>query len=468
MANHFYKYFYFYILALSTFLGFVFFGWTLYFGEFFSDDFTWLWQGQKIGSDLTKMLTYKMSSFFSPVLNAFYAIFFAFFKFKIWVYFFADLIVHILNSFLVGVLIFQFFKKYFAAVLAVFFTAAAGTAYEPLVWVASNLHSWATLFILTSVVSYNHFLNSKRWCFAFFTFIFFILSFLTKEIAIVAPFLLLGVFFVYKKRHNSFAESAVHKLLAIFVFLSTIIYSIFQIIWQSKSSTLVQGVWDLELSRIFRLPIALFDLIIPLNPILTEKIGWLIWLFAFFGFIFIIYKFKNQSVILYGIFWSVISCLPTIFFITEYWWNPLPSRYTYLPRAGIVVFLIGIYVFLSQKSLIKKRIFSFLLLIVLLWQFIFWISVVSREYDYVYQSGRTLRQAIIEINEKKYIEKVIVAPNRPFEGNIAHIVGAFETLSAIKEKNIIFLEENEKRKIEPNQAMLFWNAQTRSYEVEFY
>jgi hypothetical protein len=64
----------------ATIVTAVYFGWVLVYGYFFSDDFTWIWHGSRIASGELSVWTAKMSSFYSPVLNAFHAYFFALFK----------------------------------------------------------------------------------------------------------------------------------------------------------------------------------------------------------------------------------------------------------------------------------------------------------------------------------------------------------------------------------------------------
>ena len=60
--------------------------------------------------------------------------------------------------------------------------------------------------------------------------------------------------------------------------------------------------------------------------------------------------------------------------------------------------------------------------------------------------------------------RLYILPERPFESNNSHIIGAAETIAGYKEAKIIFTPDL-KQVLEPGEAALYWNPYLRQYEV---
>lgn len=448
------------LYILATLIIFACFGWTLIIGEFFSDDFTWLWQGQKVGMSLSKALTYHMSSFFSPVPNLLYSFLYSYFGYLASVYFLFNIFVHITVSFLVGILLHKLTANKTATVIGVALAAVAGTAYEPLVWVGSNVHSLTTLFILVAVLCYYSLLQSGRSFWALGCYIAILLALGTKEVSVVIPGLLVLIFFLKFFRREGVPKNRTHFLLALIVFVTFALYIMYQYIWQHNAWTVTSGVWQWRLTSFIRLPIIILDMAIPLSPILNDFTAWGIWVTAILIVSIFIVFFWRHSSIMFGLGWTIMTVLPTMFMTVDNWWRPLASRYTYLPRIGIIIIIASAYS-ITRSVRVKYASFTFITLL-LLWQTVYWVNVVRSEYGYVYKSGSSLLQTARLISEH-HISRVLVAPNRPFEGNPAHIVGALEIIANIKEKNIVFLDEKIAPAINDDEVLMTWDPQQRIY-----
>ena len=246
----------------------VLFGWTLWYGYFFSDDFTWLWHGSKILSGEITILGAHMSSFFSPVLNAFYAFSVALFGLSAWWYFLFGLSIHSMNSIFVGLLTRELTTSHIAGWFAAVLFALTAGAYEPLVWIGANMHSLAVLFMLTSVFCVFRSFDKKN-TFAWLTasFLGLVLAFGTKEIAIITPILLVAVA-IYRKK---FVPSAWYIVYWVGVLGVSIAYAMKQYIAQSQSVWVTGGTLSFSPQFLLRLPVSLFDVFIPLRSILTDK-----------------------------------------------------------------------------------------------------------------------------------------------------------------------------------------------------
>ncbi len=432
----------------------------MFYGSFFSDDFTWLWHGQLLDNDVWKILTYRVSSFYSPALNAFYSVFFSLFGYATWIYFLAGLVVHTLVSFLTGVLTYQLTKKTSASIVALCFVAVAGSAYEPIVWIAANLHSIATVFILASVIAYNTFLESKRAQHACLTFIFVLCAFGTKEIAVITPFLLVVSGFYHFSSKKKIEKSWLHWALIASVGTVTMMYIVQQYIWQHSALTVSEGWWHPNILSIVKLPFLIADLFLPVFTMVgtTGAI-----LTAMCVCILVLLGLVRNRTIGYGLLWILITALPTLFFSTVHWWGPLASRYAYLPRVGAGIIAGAIFTEVFKFKKYSMACYIMLLLV----NACSWIYIVSRDYPYVYASGRTLQKAVRDIGIQG-IRPVYIAPYRPFESNVASIVGAFRTLTALGDEDIIFLHSNDHPNYAHGSAELIWDEAGRTYRVNYY
>lgn len=465
MLKHIYIHKFSYLLFLiSAITSFVLFCWTLFYGQFFSDDFTWLWHGQRIGFDLVKMFTWRMASFYSLTLNVFWAIFYNLFGYTTWIYFLAGIIIHGINSFLAGYIILLLTKNKKLALISSLFIAIAGTAYEPLVFVGANLHSFAVLLILSALVFYIKFYKPNKCLSAILCLSFFILALVTKEVAIISGILILGLFVILYWQNREVVITLKHKILLVLLMLINGAYGLIQFLWQRQGLAITDGSWQLGLKPLVRIPLIIFDMIIPLKYFLSNQTSILFLIISTSILIIGIFYLRKIKLFWYGLFWIVITTLPTIFFITTHWWDVSSSRYTYIARVGLI-FIIGALYLKINKNLRLKQVFTILLVILLICQTVFWIITVQKEYPYVYNSGRTLIKTVKQIDSNN-IDQVYVAEERPFANNPAHIVAAFETLSDIKEEQIIFLEKDQEYELSENQILLYWNEELQTYQIK--
>jgi len=460
------------LFILSTAISILVYGWVIFQGYIFSDDFTWLWHGQKIANSMTNILTFRMSSFYSPVMNAFYSVMYSLFGYDPQPLFFIGLLVHILVSFLSGVLAFQLIRSRLVSGVVVVLAAFAGGAYEPLVWIGANMHSFVTLFILSCLIFYYHYLATKKTLSLLFAFAFFIFAVGTKESAIITPALLLLLTLYYRLEQNKYILSK-----SIILYWSAIItlagiYSYQQYLWQKSSIWVQSGIWQINFSSILRLPLIVLDNFIPLSFLtvhLTNLSAIFLWLFSLLFLALLLYKFRQLKLIWLGFVWLIITISPVIFFRTEYWWQPLASRYNYLPRFGAILIISVIlhYLIVQNKS---RHIISGLIYVVIITTFAqiyFMAATITTEYNYVYNTGRSLVRAMEKINQIGP-QKIIVRWDHPFTANNAHLVGAVAIITDIREENIIFLKPDEPEELKNNQSvLLYWEPNLRQYEVKY-
>jgi len=456
------------LILVSTAISFAVFGWVIFKGYLFSDDFTWLWHGQKIDNSLHNILTFRMSTFYSPTMNAFYSLMYSISGYNPQPLFLIGVGIHILVSLLAGIFVWQLSKSKLISIITSCLVAFAGTAYEPLVWISANMHSLVSLFILICLVSFYKYLSTEKIFYLILSFVSFVLALGTKESAIITPALLFATF-IYYKIENKRKLKKTHLIFWGGIILLSIIYLYQQFFWQKSSIWVQTGVYGINFATFFRIPFILMDNFIPISlfNISSAWIAGLLWLVATSIFSFILFKFKKLKLIWFGFFWLLVSISPFIFFKAESWWEPLASRYNYLPRIGAIIILTAIlqYLITQNKSRYIISGLIYFVVISIFAQLFIVEKAISTEYEYVYNTGRSLTETMQTIN-KINPDKILVRWDHPFTANNAHIIGAASIIANINESDINFLEKNSDETLEPREILMYWNPQIRRYEIK--
>lgn len=453
------------LLIGSSLITALFFGWIAWIGYFFSDDFTWLWHGQKLLANLPAIFTAHMSSFYSPVVNTYFT--FLLPVFGTWApgYYLVNLSVHALVAWLCGVFAWQATRSRTCAFGVMTLVALVGSAYEPIVWIASNLHSIATLFIVTACVSYYAFLETKKILPALVCFCATALAFLTKEIAIVTPALLLltGIILHRGTSHTRISGYS-HAILIGSIATITALYGYQEYLWQQGGYSVSSGIWTINAVALSHYPYALMQMIAPIERIMSLSTApWIFWI-GIVGWLSLFLLSRSRPLAIFGLLWMVISLFPVIFFSDPESPFLIASRYTYLARIGLIFVLIELLAPLlrSPRTILKTTLAISVLALVAVPHLLSLNEKIRTEYAYVFGTGRTLVPAIRHLNDYPGYT-MVVSHERPFDNNDAAIVGAASVIAHIPESRIIFLEKNEKKTLKPREALLAWDAAARSF-----
>jgi hypothetical protein len=448
------------ILGPFLFIGLLLFGWVLKFGYFFSDDFYWLYQAQRI-SGFSDVLFFKISTYHSPVLNFFYYVFYNLFYYQAHWYFLATILVHILVAYFLFLFIYKITKKKSISLFSAMFFLLAGSAYEPIFWIAANLHVFATIFILLFIYFYWQFLNTHKIKHFIISFLFFLLAINTKEIAFISIFLMLATYLFFKFKNKETRAYIYNKILVFLIFIVTIVFGFLEYIWQRNSPAINSGYWQLDFSQFLRWPVIIVDTIIPFFRWINIDNYFYIYTLSLILIISLIYFLKKSLLFWYGLSWILIASLPTIFAVDKLW-MPLASRYTYLLKIGTVFILCALLARLLKK--VPKKIVYIFIFSLFVYNVFYWVNIVKKDYPYVYQSGRALKEVVLKIAPQNPANIFMVRP-LPFEGNTAHIVGAFSTLMDYPKEKIIFIDQ-ENLPENPNGIIVYWDHQKRVYFFE--
>ena len=443
--------------------GILLFGWLMKFGYFFSDDFTWLWHAQKMHS-LQDILTFKMASYYSPVMNAFYYIHYHLFYYQTAYYYLSTIIVHVLISFIIFLIIGKISSQKKLAILGAIFFLIAGSAHEPVMWLAANIHVFATLFVVLAVYFYILFLDNHKLQYAGLTLIAFVLALCSKEIAFVSfPLIVLtGLYFGLKNKKLD--KTFAHKVLLVLLAVGTIIYALFEYQWQRHSTALSSGYWQLDLSQFLRWPVIIVDTLLPFSKLVDFQSRYFFYLASVLLLAILFYYLRKSKLFYFGLLWIMLASLPTIFAVDKLW-MPFASRYTYLPKIGAVLLLVALLhkLFATWKP---KYVYS-LVGLVFACNVAYFVYVALSEYPAVYQTGLSLTEVVEEIGQLQATQVFMVYPF-PFKENHAHVVGVFSTLINLPEDKIILIDPKELESVESeaNSVRVYWDAKKESYFIK--
>lgn len=241
-------------IVLIAFLVILYF-WRLLFFNFVTDDFFHLRIGQfKNPEEFITLFTFSHSLetsefiFYRPLTTqVYYGLLSKLFGFNPFPFHLFSLVVHILNTFLVYKLTsFLLRNKYrlFASLAAIFFglnpsqTIAVG-------WAGTFQEIGVTFFIILSIFSFLKHLNTRKTVLFLGSFLFFIFALMSKENAMVLPFILLLMIFFFGNRKDLI------KLVPFFIIL--IFYTYFHFIKysfkQSEGYTFVVNLQALNTLR---------------------------------------------------------------------------------------------------------------------------------------------------------------------------------------------------------------------------
>lgn len=274
---------------------------------------------------------------------------------------------------------------------------------EAIAWVSASSTLIYSFFYLAAIISYLYYLKNDKRKFLVFTLLLFLLSLLSKVMAITLPFLLILIDFYYKRKLGSkkviiekipfFILSIIFGIIAIygrkfanhftneFTFFDKIFIMIYQVFWY-----ILKFFVPSELSAFYPNPKKVngfLPIIYYISPIFIILFG------------FVSYRIKKHwKKILFGLFFFLIPVSLTLK-IVQVGDTITADRYTYIPYIGLLIFVGFFYHYLITKKPTTKPFliagFSILFL---------FFSVVTYNRTKVWKSSRTLWADVILKNNK--------------------------------------------------------------------
>jgi tetratricopeptide (TPR) repeat protein len=286
---------------------------------------------------------------YQPVTMLFYAIDYKIGAGHASLFHFNNILLHLLNTYLVFVLIKRISpKNIVVALITSAFFAVHPMHVESVVWVAERKDVLYTFFFLLSLIIYTYYLKSDRFKPLIITFIFFVLSCLSKSAAVILPLVLLLLDYYSNRKYNW--KMIVEKLP---FFAISIIFGLVAI--QSQKGA-VQDMAP-NMSAIKHISVVsysflmyLFKAFIPVNlsaiyPYPKDLAGLLPIIYylsiLFVGLIlfFVWYSLRVGKDIVFGFLFFVITIILVLQFV-QVGAASMADRYTYVPYIGIF-FIVG-------------------------------------------------------------------------------------------------------------------------------
>jgi tetratricopeptide (TPR) repeat protein len=268
-----------------------------------------------------------------------------------YVYHLHNLLLHLLNLCLVYILFLLVSKKPLIASIVTLLFCLHPMHIESVAWVSARKDLMYSVFFLLSLIFYKVKLNGKsnNQLFYWFSFLFFMLSLLSKGMAVSLPIILLGMDYLSKRK--DFKKMLLEKLpFLLFAFLFVYI----GIIGQSDGGALNSNDEIPFIKRPFiacyGLLMYCFKAVVPYNlsafypyPSVSE-LPWYIYasvIPVITSIIYILKQWRKKPELVFGGFFFLTSIFPVIQII-PFGLAIMADRYTYIPYLGLF-FIVAFY-----------------------------------------------------------------------------------------------------------------------------
>lgn len=297
-----------------------------------------------------------------------------------------NLILHILCV----LLLFQLLKRLNISSKKSFFFSLIFAVHPVLVqavaWIPGRNDTLLTLFILLSINFYVKYLAaekiSQKYLSIFFLAIFYLCSLLTKETAIIFPFILGFHFFVIEREKS--------RIDLLFLLAAVVIPVVF---WFIMRSSVIEGETDLlgilfkyNIERLHGIALYISKVFLPINlsPFPTYKDTAIIFalpVLIIFAISLFIFRIKNLRMFIWGILWFLLFLLPSLSFAEG---NIVFLEHRlYLPMIGIVISLLQLSLKENRNLNVKIK-YSFLIGVILIF------SATAFSHSKVFSSSRVM------------------------------------------------------------------------------
>lgn len=328
---------------------------------FYSDDFVWIHHGELVREDIWNIFRIKVTSFYSPVVNAYFYLGQVLFPNNHIAYHAAGLAIHMLNTYLVFALLKHLTRRIDASYIGAIFFAVAMYHYEAVIWISAIMHVLVTTFVLLGLISYCRFLETKKHWHLYASLAAGFMAFFTKENGIVFPAMIFGIFLYYRWQHQNNTR---YKHLFLYA-LQIVFLLVYTYVQQRNSMWIGNGVYNIDVRALYPLVssiFAIFDLpfiaAVVSRPTIIARVcvvaGIITW---------IAYKKWKDIFPLYvlGIFFMVTGFAPVIFFYFGSWLTVAQNRYSYLPSVGAALILSWLYLAVRASAKTKTAMILFTL-----------------------------------------------------------------------------------------------------------
>ncbi|OGS39426.1 MAG: hypothetical protein A2551_00675 [Elusimicrobia bacterium RIFOXYD2_FULL_34_30] len=362
------------------------------------------------------------SGLYDPLVSLSFAIEYKFSKLNPRTYHTTNLILHLFNCLLVFWLFNLISKKVFVSFFVALLFGIHPMHVESVAWISERKDVLYALFFLGAMISYMYYLKNNGKKFFILSICIFLLSLMSKTMAVTLPLVLLLIDYIYNEAgvrgegiEVKYKRNIIEKIP---YFAFSLIFGVITIFAQRSIKNIKEGQVLTFIDIIFNvcneLIFYITKLFIPLNlsavyPFLERIGGMFSKIFSISPIIIIIlvlavyFSKKHTKKIIFGSLFFLLTLLPVLNIIPI--GRVIPAdRYTYIPFLGLFYILgEGIFYFYTQKTQNIIRV----LILVLLIAVIPILSYLTYQRCKVWKDSLTLMSDVI----KKYPDTVTVSYN---------------------------------------------------------
>lgn len=214
---------------------------------FNADDFLWLERAKYTVANHPLSIFGSEGLYFDPLVYLLFWLNYTIHGLEPAWYHFTDLIIHIINAWLVAYLALLLTKSKMSAFLAGFIFTVSHTNSDSVLWPSGRVDTLAAIFYLSSIASYIRYHNSRKSAAYTLSIIFFALSLSAKSTPVILPVIILALEAIYFKA--CFKETL---LRAIPFMLISVFYLILLLVASPKTADIVHVTGGLNTREFLR------------------------------------------------------------------------------------------------------------------------------------------------------------------------------------------------------------------------
>ena len=321
---------------------------------------------------------------YQPLTMLFYAIEYKIVAGHASLFHFNNILLHLLNTYLVFVLVKRISPKNAAvALITAAFFAVHPMHVESVAWIAERKDVLYSLFFLLSLIMYTHYLELQKIKHLFFTLIFFVLSCLSKSAAVILPLVMILFDYYFNRRYSwkmmvekipFFAISLIFGLIAIHSQKGAIhdmapgmsVIEHISVVSFSFISYLVKAFIPVNLSVIYPYPVELGNTLPILYYLSILCVGLILF--------FVGYSIKSGKDIVFGFLFFTITIV-LVLQVFPVGAAAMADRYTYIPYIGLFFIIGKLFEYLSLSVKTRYKRYTNYLLIALILGFVTFSSI---------------------------------------------------------------------------------------------
>ena len=336
------------------------------------DDFVMVTENPDITSLSFSNIKHIFSSFqyklYHPLVTISYAIEYCFCKLDPYLYHIDNIFLHVLNTLILFFIIKKISKNFFVSYIVALLFAIHPIHVEAVAWVTARKDTLYSFFFLISILFYINSYDSKHSKKLFIlSLISFILSCLSKPMAITLPFVLILIDFYNDKLRLTNIKKYVPFFIISVIFIYVAVFAHYSPEEKAVTTMFVRLVnfFDAHFNYLFYI----YKLFVPvklscLYPQFYEHYG-IMPNFIFYSttilyllIVLSIFSLKISKKIFFGFFFFLITLLPSSG-IMPTGVSPVADRYVYIPCIGLFFIVAEFLYYIYKRNIILKYVVIF-------------------------------------------------------------------------------------------------------------